>query len=329
MSRIFIYGLRDPRSMMIRYVGKTNTGMRRPLSHAEKQCLDIERNTHKVNWIRSLLKLGLMYEVVVLEHVSIVADLDSAERKWIRWGREAGVLVNLTDGGTGGPQPPEVIEKMRRSQQARWERAGEREKARASWNKPGRRELQVDITREMMRKRIQDPVALDQLVANGTRLGKSNIGKKRSDASRARMSVVQRALAADPRVRERMVEGQRKRLADPADHERRIKALSVRYSNREYLERQQANCRALAEKMKGVQYNRLGIDWAVQPWEQSDAEIGRKLRVGRSTVRYNRVKIFGRPTTRVNRGRIAVSAETRAKMSAAKRVRDEKRRRRE
>lgn len=100
---LLIYGLRDPRTQEIRYVGSSKRGLARPRVHA-----GLARRGepgHKANWIRSLQADGLSYEIVVLERVQTVADLTSAEMRWIALGKSAGTLTNLTDGGDGVLNP--------------------------------------------------------------------------------------------------------------------------------------------------------------------------------------------------------------------------------
>ncbi len=61
-----------------------------------------QKNTHKSNWIRSLLAEGLDYEIAVLETAEAEEMLPQLERWWIAYGRASGwPLTNLTDGGDG------------------------------------------------------------------------------------------------------------------------------------------------------------------------------------------------------------------------------------
>lgn len=99
--QFFIYGLTDPRTGEIRYVGKSATGMKRPRLHGKPSRLAKDR-THKANWIRSLLAQGIHYGVEVLQYVASREELNDAERYWIREARNAGwELTNHTDGGDG------------------------------------------------------------------------------------------------------------------------------------------------------------------------------------------------------------------------------------
>lgn len=101
MSRWFIYGLIDPRTKLVRYVGQTSSGMRRPRHHRAPSQLRTKK-THRSTWIRSLLKLGLDYEVAVLEAFDGPGPLNDAECWWIAYGLALGWgLTNHTNGGGG------------------------------------------------------------------------------------------------------------------------------------------------------------------------------------------------------------------------------------
>jgi hypothetical protein len=73
----FIYALCDPRTLEVRYVGKADNPYKRYCRH-----LIDKENTHKVTWIQSLLKEGLLPIRQILEEcdMSVWAD---RERNWI------------------------------------------------------------------------------------------------------------------------------------------------------------------------------------------------------------------------------------------------------
>ena len=99
-ARYLIYGLIDPRTRLVRYVGKSTNGMRRPKDH--RQPSRVRLQTHVACWVRSLLAQGLDYEIVVLETCTAEAPLFDSERWWVAFGRACGwPLTNLTDGGDG------------------------------------------------------------------------------------------------------------------------------------------------------------------------------------------------------------------------------------
>jgi hypothetical protein len=113
--RNFIYGLVDPRTTFIHYIGKSSIGMDRPREHMRASELRHD-TTRKSVWIRQLLADGITYEIKVLEYVADKERLNEAERRWIAHGRQANwPLTNLTDGGDGAssPRPPETLAKIR------------------------------------------------------------------------------------------------------------------------------------------------------------------------------------------------------------------------
>src|ERR1035437_9487899 len=96
-----IYGLVDPRSSQLRYIGRSANGLTRPSKHWTPSNLRKDK-THKANWIRAVLAEGLIPKVIVIELVAAPELLNDAERKWIRYWRKAGApLTNGTEGGEG------------------------------------------------------------------------------------------------------------------------------------------------------------------------------------------------------------------------------------
>ena len=78
MNKFIIYGLRDPRTGEIRYVGKSSYGINRAYQHSRPGDLDKDP-TYKGKWLRKLRKLGLRAEAVVLQCCE-QHELDNAER---------------------------------------------------------------------------------------------------------------------------------------------------------------------------------------------------------------------------------------------------------
>lgn len=95
----FIYGLWDPRTLELRYIGKADNPEKRWFSH-----LSYARHgdgTYKSKWIRQLLEEGLLPCLDVLEEVP--GDRwQEYEMAWIEEAREQGLnLTNTSDGGNG------------------------------------------------------------------------------------------------------------------------------------------------------------------------------------------------------------------------------------
>lgn len=92
----FVYGLCEPETKDIRYVGVSTHLKSRYLEHL-KDRLD----SHKSRWIRTLVSKGLKPRLIILQCV-LNENRDLAERNWIKLLRESGAkLTNLTDGGDG------------------------------------------------------------------------------------------------------------------------------------------------------------------------------------------------------------------------------------
>jgi hypothetical protein len=102
-DQYIIYGLIDPRTLLIHYIGKSAKGLRRPKQHRTDATRTDQPSSRPVClWIRDLLSAGLTYEVVILESQS-PEGLGGAERWWIAYGQALGwPLTNMMHGGGGG-----------------------------------------------------------------------------------------------------------------------------------------------------------------------------------------------------------------------------------
>lgn len=114
--KYLIYGLLDPRTEELRYIGRSSSGLTRPSMHWVPSKIQTDK-THKGNWIRSLLRAGLLPKITVLETFRSATPLNEAEQKWIqRWKTKGAKLTNGTIGGegiTGWKHTPEAREKIR------------------------------------------------------------------------------------------------------------------------------------------------------------------------------------------------------------------------
>jgi hypothetical protein len=99
IPRTFIYGLIDPETGKIRYIGKANDPELRLKRHFISQ--ELNANTHKARWLRNLVSKGLRPILTILETVS-VSEWQSAEIRWISEMKARGEnLTNSTFGGEG------------------------------------------------------------------------------------------------------------------------------------------------------------------------------------------------------------------------------------
>jgi hypothetical protein len=75
-----IYGLRDPRNDVYRYIGKTTVGVSRPLSHLIKS-----HNKSVNNWVEELSFLGLKPIVDIIEDEIKIDELSTYEKRYISY----------------------------------------------------------------------------------------------------------------------------------------------------------------------------------------------------------------------------------------------------
>lgn len=259
MSRTIVYGLIDPRTLMIRYVGKSSSGLWRPKQHIKKA--GKTTGPYCANWLVDLVREGICYEIVVLQEPSR-EELNDCERWWIAYGRASGwPLTNLTDGGEGALG--RVIDDehraiMSKHAKAMWEdeemRASLVALAKERMNRPDvvesnrargiARTSSPEVRAELSARatlQFSTPEAREQLVLRGLRqarepemiarmCGPSNPAKspeartKISTAARDRLADLDNrarlvALQSTPEARKAASEKAKTRLADPDNRE--------------------------------------------------------------------------------------------------------------
>lgn len=119
-GQFLIYGLTDPRTNAVRYIGQSTCGTRRPESYKWNSVVRSTHNPRLTNMLRKWERDGLEYGFTVLQF-TVEGDqlvLDDAEQRWIASGRAMGWdLVNVLEGGNHPPsrkgkkQPVDAIEK--------------------------------------------------------------------------------------------------------------------------------------------------------------------------------------------------------------------------
>lgn len=93
----YIYGLYDPRTGDLRYVGKSD----RPLERLQNQ-MNETANTHRCHWLQELKRIGLKPIQTIIDAVPAGTDWQTVERAYIRGARAMSTCVtNGTDGGDG------------------------------------------------------------------------------------------------------------------------------------------------------------------------------------------------------------------------------------
>lgn len=97
VAPVYIYGLVDPRSGLLRYVGKSNNPSWRLSQHIHPK---LSNKTPVAQWCRSLVRGGFMPRIEVIEEVPENLEWQEVERFWIGYLRFIGCnLLNLADGG--------------------------------------------------------------------------------------------------------------------------------------------------------------------------------------------------------------------------------------
>jgi len=95
--KAYIYGLKESKGDIIRYVGKSVEVEKRVKNHIK---YSYKKNTHKDNWIQSVIQNDNQIEYVILEETNEV-DWPEREMFWIKKLKNNN-LTNHNNGGNGG-----------------------------------------------------------------------------------------------------------------------------------------------------------------------------------------------------------------------------------
>jgi len=218
-----IYGLDDPETQQLRYIGKTARGLEVRLRQHLRDC----RPSHRVNWIQSLRARGLMPGIFEIESVSD-EQADGAERFWIAYFKYIGAdLTNGTDGGEGGSPTPEVRARLssanlgkthsaevraKISSTSRGRKKSEDTRAKLSSAQRGKKlsaQTRDKISASLRGKTLSAQTRAKLSAANRGRkhtpetrakISTANLGMKRTPEARARMSAAQRNVSPETRA---------------------------------------------------------------------------------------------------------------------------------
>ena len=200
-----IYALIDPRTNLVRYVGKSQnpaTRLRRHIHEANKG-----NTTHKCCWIASLLHLNLKPILSILE-VCEHAVWKEREIYWIAFYRELGAdLTNCKDGGDGIEPTPEVRAKMS---------AARKGKVPANKNKRASEETRAKLSAAAKARHERDR---EYCLANVQKMwmahaekSRGKPGRKKSDEEKAKISA---SLIGNTRTRgHKYTEEQRAKMSE-------------------------------------------------------------------------------------------------------------------
>lgn len=106
-----IYGLFDPNTKDLRYIGYTSNKNKRLIDHHKNS--NLKKNTHKNNWIKSLLFKNQKAEIFILEIYETAEELPQAKTELIEYYRSLG--CNLTNGGDSITMTEEIKNKISKS----------------------------------------------------------------------------------------------------------------------------------------------------------------------------------------------------------------------
>jgi len=212
MARYLVYGLIDPRAGQVRYIGKSSSGLRRPMRHGTGA--DVTSDSYKARWIRGLKAAGLEFGIIVL-CASTPESLARDEMAWIAYGRHCHwPLTNLTDGGDGQGRIFSDATRRLMSLRAKGRPKSQAHRAKLAESQRGRK-LPPDVRKKMRQSalaRTADPTERARLstLRTGARnspearekLRVANLGLKHSPERRAKNREAQLKWRAEKRTRE-------------------------------------------------------------------------------------------------------------------------------
>lgn len=220
--RFIIYGLFDPREPShIRYIGRSSSGRKRPISHGSAAHLAAD-STYKGNWIRALLREGIMYDFKVLEVVSGLERLNEAEQRWITDGFARGwSLTNLTTGGDGSytPQSAEYRQRVAEISRQIWATKKHSSATIAKLKALKTGVPRSEETKAKIREACNRPEAIARMREANTgriftpehfaRLSAAHKGVMMSDEARAKMSAAHKGKVFSAATREKIAAAKR------------------------------------------------------------------------------------------------------------------------
>lgn len=102
-KKICVYGLIDPITKELKYIGQTIQGFRRIGDHYYQCSKKSKIGKYLSNcqkWIIELDRKGLVFDIIYLEYFDFPEQLDEAEKFWISYYRSLGcILLNHLNGG--------------------------------------------------------------------------------------------------------------------------------------------------------------------------------------------------------------------------------------
>lgn len=145
----YIYGLFDPRTGTLRYVGKSD----RPRERLTNQMNEVSA-THRCHWVQELRGLGLKPVQRIIDAVPAGGDWQAVERAYIAAVRSIGEpLTNGTDGGDGVTG---LSDEVRAKMRATWTGRKHRPESLAKIGAASKGRVHTQEWREYMSARMKD-----------------------------------------------------------------------------------------------------------------------------------------------------------------------------
>lgn len=189
----YIYGLTDPRTGAVRYIGKTSRklkyAVRYRLNSHIAETRENPSKTHKTRWISALLNLGLEPEAVIIDELNCTSEeLSALERKRIEEYRANGLdLTNTTAGGDGGSGKLSEEEKAIRIARLVVANTGAKRSEQARLNMRKAHALRDPAERARIAKKASDAAKAAGISEDGRRRISESSRRPCSPETRARM----------------------------------------------------------------------------------------------------------------------------------------------
>ena len=108
--QLIVYALKDPSNQIIRYIGKSSSGLKRPKQHWQPTYLKRDTNIVKKRWISKLLKNNLIPIIEILITANTLEELNAYEVYYINKYKET--LYNILKGGNDTPNTSKSVYRL-------------------------------------------------------------------------------------------------------------------------------------------------------------------------------------------------------------------------
>lgn len=182
---VFIYGLCDPDSHELRYVGKTKHLRNRLTQHLNP---NVKSGEGRARWIKSLLDSGKKPEIFTLEECQ-ENGWQEAEKFWISYLKSIGCnLVNFSDGGGGNVfYDPELRRRLGNSSRGKKRPLSKETIAKISASNKGK--IRTPEVREKIRKTLTGRILTGKVLEANRRGALKRVGRKMPDSFRINTSL--------------------------------------------------------------------------------------------------------------------------------------------